>query len=138
MLLEKRVVEKGMGEVWVVSRHSAPAFVGVAEVARRCLPMGELEGFVREVRRRLVAWRRRVDAVEGVWGGGREVECDDEVAEVVVRWGDREARCRVGERAVVERAVVMVGKGGRAPEVERKLVGDLAGLPERMGWGVAE
>ncbi|KAF8542203.1 hypothetical protein BDD12DRAFT_941848 [Trichophaea hybrida] len=112
IMLENKVVEKGGSKVWIVARHSAGAFLGVAELAGRYLHGGKGVGvFLKEVRRRVLRWRRRVDVAEGVReaamaaGGEGWVErvervgWDEGVASVVMKWVDgEEAHCRIDEK----------------------------------------
>jgi len=146
-------VEKGGGKVWIVARHSAAAFLGVPELAGRYLPTGKGEGrqqverFAREVRRRVVRWRKRIDMAEGIKEAAKvangegwvsrveQVEWDTEVALVVVKWANgTEARCRIDEKGEIVKAVVMERKGKRLVEDERTMKGSLSGLPGRLRW----
>ncbi|EAW09318.1 uncharacterized protein ACLA_035210 [Aspergillus clavatus NRRL 1] len=107
----------------------------------------DLRGLVREVRRQLVAWHLRLDAVEmlkedlggvdgldGGGGGGDRLEPNDlgivsmaptarEATYVRLEWDDgRVGRFKLSSSGIVERAVV-IGDGGR----DRKLEGVFTG-----------
>jgi hypothetical protein len=150
VLLELRQVEKGAEKFFVVARHSAPAFLGLAELAGRYLPAKgnqDLVRFVKEFRRRVLRWRRRADEAEAAKeaanaasGEGwkkkvEKVEYDAEVALITVKWDSgTEARCRVDEKGDIFKAVATDRKGVRLVEVEQEMKGALKALPQRMGW----
>jgi hypothetical protein len=147
---------------WGVVRHSLPAFIGVAELEKKFLPlMGmkeqRLELFVQEVRRRVIRWRRRVDMAEEVKQIAKgivprigdlgeswvmrveEVVWDVEVLELRVRWGNGTVGVgRVDERGIVREAVLRDGKGKRRREQEVLMKGMLSAMPRRMGWDAEE
>lgn len=101
----------------------------------------DLSRLVRELRREVVGTGLRRGAVErvreGVVGTGvRDVRgVGAEVRDVRIEWrGGAVGRVRVGKGGRVEKAVVL-GEGGRAREVERRLVGGdgrVEGLAERV------
>jgi hypothetical protein len=150
VLLELRQVEKAAEKCFVVARHSAPAFLGLAELAGKYLPAKgnqDLVRFVKEFRRRVLRWKRRADEAGGVReaakaAGGegwkrkvQKVEYDAEVALVTIKWDSgAEARCRVDEKGDIFKAVVMDRKGVRLVEMEHEMKGALKALPQRMGW----
>lgn len=154
VLLEHRAV--GNATAWVVARHSAPAWIGVIELARAFLPppppaaatpppaakgggavaRQSVERFVKAVRARVVRWLRRVDAVETlreVVRGGAVIECDKEAAALTVRWADGTVgRCALDEKGDVARAVVTEKGGRRVVKKERAMRGSLEGLAARL------
>jgi len=144
VLVELKPTEKGGEPVFVVARHSAPAFLGVVELAGRYLPpkgRQDLTRFVREVNRRVARWRRRVDAAERfkrtalAVGKAETVEFDDEVTLLVIKWkSGAEANCRVDERGEVLRVVATSRKGARNAEAEGQMKGKLAELAVRLQW----
>jgi len=144
VLVELKPTEKGGEPVFVVARHSAPAFLGVMELAGRYLPpkgKQDLTRFVREVNRRVGRWRRRVDAAEKfkqiaiAVGKAQAVEVDDEVALLVIKWkSGAEAKCKVDERGEVVKVVTTSRKGARNAEAEGQMKGKLAGLAARFQW----
>ena len=144
VLVELKPTEKGGEPVFVVARHSAPAFLGVMELAGRYLPpkgKQDLTRFVREVNRRVGRWRRRVDAAEKfkqiaiAVGKAQAVEVDDEVALLVIKWkSGAEAKCKVDERGEVVKVVTTSRKGARNAEAEEQMKGKLAGLAARFQW----
>lgn len=98
---------------------------------------------MREVRREVVGGERRRGAVErvrervlGEGSGVRDVKVTDkEGRDVRIEWRDgATARVRLGKDGRVEKVVVL-GEGGRAREMERKLLGGdgrVEGLAERV------
>ena len=155
VLLEHRAV--GNATTWVVARHSAPAWIGVIELARAFLPpppaaaaaaippaakgagavaRQNVERFVKAVRARVVRWVRRVDAVETLreaFRGGAVIECDKEAATLTVRWADGTVgRCALDEKGDVARAVVTEKGGRRVVKKERAMKGSLEGLAARL------
>jgi hypothetical protein len=150
VLLDLRTVEKGAEKVYVVARHSAPAFLGLSELAGKHLPVKgpqDLARFVKELRRRVRRWRARVDAVDAVkkcamstngegWKNKVEkVDSDAEVSLVTVKWDSgAEARCVVDEKGDISKVVAMDRKRVRMVHMEMEVKGSLKTLPQRMGW----
>ena len=153
VLLEHRAIGSGATAttVWVVARHSAPAWIGVIELARTFLPppaaaappatvkgavaRQSVERFVKAVRGRVIRWVRRADAVETLREVVRDaaIECDKEAAALTVRWTDGTVgRCALDEKGDVARAVVTKEDGRRVVGKERTMKGSLEGLPARL------
>ena len=99
---------------------------------------------MRELRREIVAYHLRKDAIEklrdglvGADGGVSDVQATDaEIRDIRIEWTDEAVgRARIGKDGTVEKAVVL-GDGGRSKEIERKLLGSdgrVEGLVERFG-----
>lgn len=145
-----------------VHRHTVPAFISIPKLELAYLPIPrrvsadalkpgkggrrqDLQGFVRELRRELVAWHMRVDAVDylreklGVIVDGREVPYDVspdretgvaslaaaavEARYVRLEWVDgRVGRFKLSNAGIVERAVV-IGDQGRDKKTEDAMTG---------------
>jgi hypothetical protein len=154
---------------FVIARHSAPAFIGIGDLGRVFFGgaagnndsdcnggalggVQNVDEFVKEVRRRMVLYRKRQVAVQelrenalaaGVIGDVTEdwtrrvtdVEWDSDVSMVTIKWmNGTVGRCRVDDKGIVVGAVVENGKGRRVVDIERLLVGQLDGIVEKVGW----
>lgn len=135
-------------QAWRVHRHTVPAAaVRLDELVGRYLPFPKVDertgvvkegggkgqdlvGLVREVRRKVVGWRRRVGAVEGLKGeyegdrGVKEILVPDvEGREVRIEWTDgRVALLRIAEDGVVEGCTVRDADGAEDRAAQRALM----------------
>ena len=85
---------------------------------------------MKELRREIVAYHRRKDAVQKIredarHGGVKEIESTDaEVREVRIEWQNGGVgRLRLGKDGKIEK-VVILGSSGRNKEIERKLIAE--------------
>lgn len=137
-----------------VHKHTIPVFVPLRELEARCLPMsgGEqnLVRFAREVRRGLVSFHRRREAIERVKreieNAGDEIgvtEADPSAREFEMAFEDKSvAKVRIDVDGAIVNAVVRTptdGKGEsvgrRKRDVERAIVGvngRIESLPQRL------
>ncbi|CAG8026715.1 unnamed protein product [Penicillium salamii] len=137
-----------------VHRHTVPAFISIAKLESAYLPRlaedpelakkarrQDLQGFARELRRELVGWHMRVDAVEflreklGLEGSVVDGSPDRDTGVVSVaavaletryvrlEWADgRVGRFKLSNGGIVERAVV-IGDQGRDKKTEDAMTG---------------
>ncbi|MCJ1302595.1 hypothetical protein MMC08_005399 [Hypocenomyce scalaris] len=143
-----------------VHRHTAPSCIPLSALVSKYLPTPppaaagttpskptkpqNLPRLVRELRREIVSYHLRKDAIEklrdglvGADGGVSDVKATDaELRDIRIEWTDEAVgRARIGKDGTVEK-VVVVGEGGRSREMERKLLGGdrrVEGLAERLG-----
>ena len=143
-------------------RHTIPPCIPLAALVAKWLPAPRVAGvgavelekaerkqnlprLVRELRREIAGFHMRKGAVErlreglvkeaGTTGVGDVKATDAEIRDVRIEWRDwAVGRVRIGKDGRVEKAVVL-GEGGRAREMERKLLGGdgrVEGLAERL------
>ncbi|KAI5779082.1 hypothetical protein EDC01DRAFT_776634 [Geopyxis carbonaria] len=148
-------------ESWVLVRHSVPAFVGTAKLAEMYLPLPakgaprpvqKLDELIKQVRLRILKWRRREEMVESIRASAKaagtvgdvteswtvrvdSVWWDKEVTKVEIRWGNGMlVEMAVDATGDITKAVMKNRKGDRKRDIERTLIGPLESLPTKMGW----
>lgn len=129
-------------EYFQVIKHTLPASIDVRAPVKKYLPptatkMQDLEGFAREIKRKVDGMRERIEGVEElskVFGEGSvSVDEKGEIIEMGFA-GDATARLVLDEEGNVVRVVVRDDEGDRRHDLEIRMLGPLSTLPERMDW----